>query len=97
MKDNGQPDNYANKGTLLAADYGPFADYFVKFIQAYRDQGIPVSAITPQNEPQSPAAYPGMEFPAAAEANFVTNYLRPALDGAGLHPRIYGGDIRFRS
>jgi beta-glucosidase len=38
-------------GWLLPRYYGVYADYFVKFIQAYAAEGIPVYAVTPQNEP----------------------------------------------
>ena len=38
-------------GHLLPQYYGVYAEYFVKFIQAYAAEGIPVHAVTPQNEP----------------------------------------------
>ncbi len=38
-------------GHLLPRYYGVYADYFVKFIQAYAEEGIPIHAVTPQNEP----------------------------------------------
>lgn len=38
-------------GWLLPQYYGVYAEYFVKFIQAYAAEGIPVYAVTPQNEP----------------------------------------------
>jgi glucosylceramidase len=38
-------------GHLLPRYYGAYARYFVKFIQAYAAEGIPVYAVTPQNEP----------------------------------------------
>ena len=84
-------------GTLLPADYGPLADYFVKFVEAYRAAGVPIWAITPQNEPLQPTAdYPGMFLTAEQEATFVHDYLRPALDAAGLRSvRIYGYDYTW--
>jgi glucosylceramidase len=95
MKANGVPDNLGYRGTLLPDAYGPLAEYFVKFIQSYSSQGVPITAITPENEPHSPARYPSMELPPADEANFITNSLRPALVTAGLNTRIYGGDTGF--
>ena len=38
-------------GHLLPQYYGVYARYFVKFIQAYAAEGIPIYAVTPQNEP----------------------------------------------
>ena len=59
-------------GTLVSSDYGPLAQYFVKFIPAYQVQGLPMYAITPQNEPlYAPATYPGMSWTAGDEDNFI--------------------------
>lgn len=76
-------------GTLISLDYGPLAQYFVKFIQAYEAQGIPIYAITPQNEPlYTPDSYPAMFWSASDESNFIKNNLSPALTKANLHPKI---------
>lgn len=91
MKTNGSMFGTSNGhiGTLIPSDYGPLAQYFVKFIQAYQAQGIPIYAITPQNEPgYAPDNYPGMFFLAGDESNFIKNYLSPALNQADLHPRL---------
>ncbi len=91
MKTNGSMYGTSNGhiGTLIPSDYGPLAQYFVKFIQAYQAQGIPIYAITPQNEPgYAPDNYPGMFFPASDELNFIKNYLSPALNKANLYPRL---------
>jgi glucosylceramidase len=65
----------------------------VRFVEAYRAAGVPIWAITPQNEPEQPAAdYPGMFMTAPEEAVFVHRYLAPALRAAGLRTRVYGYD-----
>jgi glucosylceramidase len=92
MKANDRLDDLGHSGVLLPSAYGPLAEYFVKFLEAYAGQGIPIAAITPQNEPGVPTGYPGMELSAPNEANFIANYLAPALRAAGLSPRIYGYD-----
>lgn len=79
-------------GSLIPADYEPLAQYFVRFLQAYRAAGIPVGAITPQNEPGQNSTYPGLNMDEPSEAAFVTGNLVPALRGARLHPLIYGYD-----
>ncbi len=38
-------------GHLEPRYYDEYAEYFVKFIKAYEDEGIPIYAVTPQNEP----------------------------------------------
>ena len=73
--------------------YSAYAQYFVKFIQAYQRAGVPIYAVTLQNEPQNrhPNAYPGMDLPVAQEAKLV-NALGPALQRAGLHTKLLGYD-----
>ncbi|MFC1414032.1 ricin-type beta-trefoil lectin domain protein [Streptacidiphilus sp. N1-12] len=93
MKANGQMNNTNDAGTLLASSYGPLAQYFVKFLQGYAAQGLPVYAITPQNEPSYATAYPGMEFSEQNEAGFVANNLGPALAQANLAPAVLGTDF----
>jgi len=92
MKANDALDNDGHRGALLPSAYGPFARYFVKFIEAYRSHGIPVAAVTPQNEPAVALKTPGMELSLAAEARFTIDDLAPALRAAGLRTSIYGWD-----
>ncbi len=93
MKANGQMNNTNHTGTLLSSSYGPLAQYFVRFLQGYAAQGVPIYAITPQNEPTYPSAYPGMEFSEQNEASFVANNLGPALAQANLSPAVLGTDF----
>jgi glucosylceramidase len=96
MKTNGSMfgQNDGNTGTLIASDYAPLAQYFVKFIQAYQAQGVPIYMISPQNEPQyATSDYPGMVWEAADESNWIKNNLKPALTSAGLNPKILGWDF----
>jgi glucosylceramidase len=80
-------------GTLNTADYQVFANYLVKFIQAYDAAGVPVSLITAQNEPEySPSNYPGSTFTSTQEANFIANNLGPAIKAAGLKTGILAYD-----
>jgi len=92
MKGNQSLGNPHNTGTLRASAYGPWAQYFVKFIEAYQRAGVPIAAITPQNEPTNPTLYPGLNFSAASEANWIVEDLQPALRQAGLSPKIYADD-----
>jgi glucosylceramidase len=94
MKTNQRSDNFGSAGTLLPADYGSLAAYFVRFLQAYRSHGVVVDAVTPQNEPDV-AADPGMELSEPEEATFITQYLRPSLAVARLNTQIYGLDMSW--
>jgi glucosylceramidase len=86
--------NESLKGGNLRTDaYDAYATYFVKYIQAFADEGITVDAVTPQNEPlYSTAAYPCMEMSATEQANFVKNSLGPAFAAAGLTTKIISYD-----
>ena len=64
----------------------PYAQYFVKFIQAYQSMGIPVWAVTVQNEP---AGEWFMNLSQDEESDFIGAYLGPALAAAGL------GDVKI--
>ena len=78
-------------GSLNTADYQYFANYLVKFIQAYNAAGVPISLITAQNEPEySPSNYPGSTFTSSQEAGFIENNLGPAIQSAGLSTGILG-------
>jgi glucosylceramidase len=76
-------------GTLDPAAYDVYARYFVRFVQAYAERGVPIQFVTVQNEPHfSPPGYPGMVLSPAQEAEFVGRHLGPAFAAAGLDTRI---------
>ncbi len=76
-------------GTLKSQYYEAYANYYVKFIQAYQAENIHVYAVTPQNEPHyEPNSYPGMRLEPADEAEFVKNHLGPAFAAAGIKTKI---------
>ena len=70
-----------------------YARYLVRALEEYRDAGVPLDALTLQNEPQTrwPADYPRMEMP-AAQAVALSNEVGPALEAAGLSTEILGFD-----
>ena len=80
-------------GTVSSANYQAYANYLVKFLQAYKAAGVPVSLLTAQNEPEySPSDYPGATFSSADETNLIGNYLGPAVKAAGLSTGILAYD-----
>ncbi|MET8082157.1 RICIN domain-containing protein [Streptomyces sp. NPDC005303] len=80
-------------GSLNAASYSYFANYLVKFLQAYEAAGVPVSLLTPQNEPEySPGNYPGSTLTAGQQATLIGSYLGPAIKAAGLSTEIVAYD-----
>jgi glucosylceramidase len=76
-------------GSLLPSAYEPFAEYFVKYVQAYEAAGVPIYAITPNNEPLNiPGDYPGMGMTATEQTTFVRDFLGPAFRQAKLKTKI---------
>ena len=92
MKGNQSLGNVGHHGTLRWVAAFPWARYFVKFIQAYAKAGVPISAVTPQNEPTNPTSYPGLELSEPGEARWIKRDLTPALSGAHLSTKVYGHD-----
>ncbi|NUJ99709.1 ricin-type beta-trefoil lectin domain protein [Streptomyces lunaelactis] len=88
MKDSGQ----LNGGWLKSEYYGAYANYFVKYLQAYRDQGIPVDYVTAQNEPTCCDSYPSMSWNGSGLAYFTKSELLPKLQAAGLPTKVMAHD-----
>jgi glucosylceramidase len=75
MKDN---TNFIG-GSLKPEYYSVYAQYFVKYIQKMKEEGITIDAITPQNEPLHPGNNPSMLMLAEQQADFIKNHLGPAF------------------
>jgi len=58
-------------GTLLDTYYTALANYYVRFIQTYGSNGVPISYVSPQNEPMGTPTWPGMFLSAYQEAELV--------------------------
>lgn len=84
MKDN----NSFIGGSLQPQYYGAYAQYFVKYIQKMKSEGITVNAITPQNEPLHPGNNPSMLMSALQQAEFIKNNLGPAFQSASITTKI---------
>lgn len=56
-----------------------YADYFVKWVEAYKAEGVDVYAVTPQNEPNILNVYPTCEWSGAQLRTFVGEHLGPKL------------------
>jgi glucosylceramidase len=84
MKDNGSTIG----GSLQPLYYAVYANYFVKYIQQMQAKGIPINAITIQNEPQHGGNNPSMVMSATQQADFIKNNLGPAFQAAGISTKI---------
>lgn len=76
-------------GELKKEYYSTYANYFVKYIQAYAKHGLPMYAITPQNEAlYSPGHYPGMIMLPEVQSEFIKDHLKPSFVENGISTKI---------
>jgi len=66
-------------GKLLPQYADAWAKYYVKFLDAYQAEGIPVWAISLQNEPMAKQTWESMLFTAEEERDFLKNHLGPTI------------------
>ncbi len=78
-------------GTLLPEYHSAFANYFVKFIQAYEAEGVPVDFVSLQNEPAYSPPYPGMVLSADQAQQLIQN-MGQAFEANGIGTQIIGWD-----
>ena len=81
MKDN---HDMLHGGKLLPAYYQSWANFYGKFINAYKKEGIPIWGITVQNEPMAKQTWESCIYTAEEERDFLKNYLGPAMQKNGL-------------
>ena len=86
MKTHGE---MCNGGKLKEEYASVWAKYFIEFINAYREEGIPVFGVTVQNEPEGVQVWESCIFTPGEERDFIKNHLGPELVKAGL------GDIKI--
>ena len=83
----------ATASQLLPAQYTAFANYLVKYVQAYQAAGVPVDYLTIQNEPLNvPTGYPGSSMPATDQLDILKAYVLPALATANINTKILVND-----
>jgi glucosylceramidase len=87
-------------GTLEPRFYGAYAQYLVRFLEAYRAAGVPVQFLGVQNEPLTPllfvARIPESYLSPQDEGTLIGSYVAPALRAAGLEPTILAYDDGFQ-
>ncbi|WP_457389844.1 glycoside hydrolase family 30 protein [Roseateles sp. P5_E1] len=81
------------QGQLKPEFYGAFARYMVRYVESMRAEGVPIFALTLQNEPHfEPPDYPGMRMTPATRATVVGQHLGPLLKAQGLKTQILEWD-----
>ena len=87
--------SYFDGGTMSsdAAILTAYAQYFVKFVAAYKAQNINIEYVAPANEPNFEQNYPSCLWKSANFATFIGTYLAPALQTAGAGTKIMLGTL----
>ncbi len=76
MKTNG---SMLHGGKLKKEFAQSWANYYVKFIKAYENEGMPVWGITIQNEAMATQRWESCIYTAEEERDFLKNYLGPTM------------------
>lgn len=87
MKDNGTMLGGCMRHTHMSS----YANYFVRFLRAYNAEGVPIQAITVQNEVDADqqGLMPACFWPQDYESVFVSDHLGPAFEREGIRAKIW--------
>ena len=80
MKTNG---SMLQGGKLKPQYRQAWADYYIRFIEEYDQEDIPIWGLTVQNEPMAVQTWESCIYTAEEERDFVKNYLGPAIENSG--------------
>ncbi len=87
MKSNG-----SMLGGCMRHTYMPsYANYFLKFLRGYEAEGVPIQAVTIQNEVDADqdGSMPACAWPQDYEADFLTMHLGPLFQRADVSTKIW--------
>lgn len=73
-----------NGGSLRREYYGPWAKYICKYVRAYLDAGVPVTMLTPQNEPYAETDWDTCFWTHGEMDEFISEHLVPEMKRTGL-------------
>ena len=80
-------------GQLVPAYYPAFASYLARTVEAFGAEGVPVSMLTIQNEPNfEPDSYPGMRVNPPDRATIIGRFVGPLFRSRGLKTEILDWD-----
>ena len=78
--------SYYDGGSMKsdAAILTAYAQYYTKFVQGYKEEGINIEVVSPQNEPGYDQNYPSCLWDKDTYATFIGKYLGPAMKPLGI-------------
>src|ERR1017187_2463094 len=84
-------------GAMRKGSFDPYAHYFLKFLEAYKAEGVSIDAVTVQNETdaEQEGRMPACLWAQEQEIEFVKGYLGPEIKKAGLSTKIWVLDHNY--
>jgi len=82
MDGSAEPNGLSDDLRIHAA----WANYISKFITAYSNKGVPIWAITPQNEPEFAAPWEACAYNSTHQRDWIQDYLGPVIKQD--HPNV---------
>jgi glucosylceramidase len=79
-------------GSLLTSNEASYALYLAKFVQAYEGVGLPIDAISLQNEPLHTSNYPTMSMSATQQTRLIKDQVGPLFATEGITTKIVAYD-----
>lgn len=74
--------------------YKAYANYFVKYLNAYKENGVIIDRIAVQNENDANTKYPSCTMPPAQMLKLATNYMLPAFKKNNVETKVFAGTFR---
>jgi glucosylceramidase len=92
-----KPNNSMLGGAMRKTSFAPYAQYFVKFLEGYKAEGVAIDAVTVQNETdaEQEGNMPACLWAQEQEMDFVKNHLGPALRKTGASTKIWVLDHNY--
>lgn len=82
-----EENNWQGTGGYLKPEYvGTYADYLLRYLEAYKSAGVDIWGLTPVNEPHgNNGQWESMNFSPESQSQFVQEYLGPGLDNSSFN------------
>jgi glucosylceramidase len=92
-----KPNNSMLGGAMRKTNLAPYAQYFVKFLDGYKAEGVAIDAVTVQNEvdAEQEGHMSACVWAQEAEIEFVGKHLGPALRKARIPAKIWVLDHNY--
>jgi glucosylceramidase len=84
-------------GAMRKQSFAPYAEYFRRFLEGYKAEGVAIDAVTVQNETdaEQEGRMPACLWAQEQEMEFVAKHLGPTLRKAGLPVKIWVLDHNY--